>query len=104
MIMGKLKAALKQYGGHGFHALQRKFKIMDDDGSGALSLSEFKKGLTELQLGLADVDVRMLFEYFDTRHAGSIGFEDVRGVDWSGGVAWLVQSSIRPPPPSLSFS
>eukprot|EP00605_Chrysophyceae_sp_TOSAG23-4_P000792 GSChrysophyteH1.ASY1.ANO1.881.1 assembled CDS len=76
LIISKLKKAVKSRGAHGFIGLQRKFRIMDDDGSGALNLGEFKKGLNEMQLGLHDSEMRLLFTHFDTDHSGSIEFEE----------------------------
>ena len=40
--------------------LSRKFRIMDDDGSGALSVAEFKKAMRECSLELSD-EVRIFY-------------------------------------------
>jgi Ca2+-binding EF-hand superfamily protein len=81
LIIQKLKTELKSRGIHGFIGLQRKFRIMDEDGNKSLDLGEFKKGLKEMGLDLTDADVRMLFDYFDRDHSGSIDFEEfIRGV------------------------
>ena len=80
-LVKKLKEQLKANGGHGFIALQRKFRILDDDGSKNLDVSEFKKGMKELKLTLTDPELRTLFEYFDSNKNGSIDFEEfVQGV------------------------
>jgi Ca2+-binding EF-hand superfamily protein len=81
MIIDKLKGEIRGRGGNGFIALQRKFKIMDDDGSKSLDLSEFKKALKEMNMGLNDKEMRMLFDHFDTDHGGSVNFEEfIQGV------------------------
>ena len=43
-----MRAGLVAHGAHGFIGLQRKFRIMDDDGTKQLSMAEFKKGIKEL--------------------------------------------------------
>ncbi|GMH63385.1 hypothetical protein TrLO_g12778, partial [Triparma laevis f. longispina] len=80
-IITKLKKQIKSHGANGFIGLQRKFRIMDDDESGALDLSEFKKGMNELEMGLSTQELRLLFEHFDDDHSGSISFEEfIQGV------------------------
>jgi calcyphosin len=81
LIISKLKGELKSRGGGGFIALQRKFRIMDDDGSKSLNLAEFKKAMKEMNMGLTDAELRMLFEHFDSDNSGSIDFEEfIQGV------------------------
>jgi Ca2+-binding EF-hand superfamily protein len=54
---------------------------MDDDGSKTLTLSEFKKGLREMNIHLSEGEMRMLFEHFDSDGGGSIDFEEfIQGV------------------------
>ena len=76
MIISKMKSQMKKHGANGFVGLQRKFRIMDDDESGALSLGEFNKAMKELKMDLKDTEVRLLFEHFDDDHSGSISFEE----------------------------
>jgi len=81
MILTKLKAELRSRGGQGFIALQRKFRIMDDDGSKTLDLGEYKKAMKEMNLGLNDAELRMLFDHFDSDHSKTIDFEEfIQGV------------------------
>ena len=75
MLMKRMKEQLKNHGCHGFHGIQRKFHIMDDDEDGKLSLGEFKKGLKELTLDFTDGEVRQMFSHFDYDHFGFITFE-----------------------------
>eukprot|EP01041_Mallomonas_annulata_P008244 gene8244-16960_t len=73
----RLKDQLKSHGGSGFLGLQRKFKIIaDDDGNNVINLGEFKKCLKELKLDISDIELRMLFEFFDKDRSGSIDFEE----------------------------
>ena len=72
----KMKEQLKSHGAHGYHGISRKFKIMDDDGSGKLSLGEFKKGLKELSLSFTDAEIRLMFNHFDFYNTGEITFEE----------------------------
>ena len=81
LLISKLKSSLKSYGGSGFTAVQRKFRIVDDDNSKTISLSEFKKTMKEMNINLSDSELRMLFDHFDAAHSGSIDFEEfIQGV------------------------
>ena len=80
-IIAKLKSQMKRHGANGFVGLQRKFHIMDDDGSNSLCLAEFKKAMSELNMGLGDREMRLLFCHFDTDGSGSINFDEfIQGV------------------------
>lgn len=71
-----LREQLIARGARGIIGLQRKFRIMDDDGSGALNLAEFKKGIKECGLNVSDYDLIQLFNYFDKDKNGSISFDE----------------------------
>jgi hypothetical protein len=60
-LLEDLKIQLRQRGAKGFIGLQRKFRIMDDDGDRALSYLEFKKAMKECALNLTD-EVRHLLQ------------------------------------------
>jgi calcyphosin len=69
-IVKKLKKQLVAQGGTGYHALQRRFRIMDDDNSRTINYAEFKKGITELGLrDIANSEVRELFSHFGKLYA-----------------------------------
>ena len=53
MTLNTLKESLAQHGARGIHGLARKFKIMDDDGTGNLNLEEFQKAMKEHSMGLS---------------------------------------------------
>lgn len=64
-ILDSLRLQLKKHGASGITGLGRKFRIMDDDGSGCLCLDEFRKGMKELKLAeLSDKAICHLFRYF----------------------------------------
>lgn len=81
LIIEKIKKEMAARGSGGFVGLQRRFRIMDDDGSKSLNLAEFKKAMKELKLDLSESDLRMLFKYFDKDDSQTIDFEEfIQGV------------------------
>lgn len=72
----KLRGQLRMRGARGFVGLQRKFKIMDDDGNGSLNLVEFKKAVRECGLSLTELQLSQLFQYFDKDRNGSVDFNE----------------------------
>lgn len=75
-VLLDLQNQLKSRGAKGIIGLARKFRIMDDDGSKALRLSEFKKGLRESSFNIGEHDLVSLFNYFDRDRNGSIDFDE----------------------------
>ena len=71
-----LRQQLAARGATGIIGLGKKFRIMDDDGSGQLSKEEFKKGMTECALLLTDSELDTLFNLFDKDRSGSISFDE----------------------------
>jgi hypothetical protein len=61
----KLRQKLAQRGARGMIGIQRIFKILDDDNSGALGIQEFWKGLCDFRLKFSQEECRHLFELFD---------------------------------------
>jgi len=61
--------------------LKRVFKIMDDDRSGHLDPSEFKKALKDYRVAISDAEGRTLFSMFDLDGNGTISYDELlRGV------------------------
>lgn len=83
-ILDSLRNQLRQCGADGINGLARKFRIMDDDRSGALDMNEFRKAMKESRLNLTDRQLKHLFLYFDKDDSGSICYDEflagVRGV------------------------
>lgn len=63
-ILTKLKGILISRGAKGVIGLSRAFKIMDDDGSGALSFAEFRKAMKDFNLPVNDTEIGILFKRF----------------------------------------
>jgi Ca2+-binding EF-hand superfamily protein len=81
MILQRIKEEMKKRGSSGFAGMQRRFKIMDDDGSGSLNLAEFKKAMREMKIELSESDLRMMFDFFDSDQSGTIDFNEfIQGV------------------------
>jgi Ca2+-binding EF-hand superfamily protein len=76
-LLSQLKESLVARGSIGIIGLQRKFRIMDDDGSKSLSFSEFKKAIRESSLNFSDIELSLLFNYFDKDRNGSINFDEL---------------------------
>lgn len=72
----KLREQLKARGARGFVGLQRKFRIMDDDGSRTLNLVEFKKALRESGVTFTELQMSQLFTAFDRDRNGAIDFDE----------------------------
>ena len=76
VLMDNLREQLVSRGARGMVGLQRKFRIIDDDNTKSLSLSEFKKAMKECSLKLSDIQLNQLFSFFDKSKDGSIDFDE----------------------------
>lgn len=74
-IVSKLKAKLRSYGVYGFVGLQRAIRSMDKSDKRRISMTDFKIAMRKAEVGLSDAEVRMLFDYFNNEHRGSIDTE-----------------------------
>jgi Ca2+-binding EF-hand superfamily protein len=63
-LLRKFKERIVARGSHGIVGLQRKFKIMDDDGSKSLNMAEFKKAIKETVPEFTENDIGTLFRLF----------------------------------------
>eukprot|EP00941_MAST-03F_sp_MAST-3F-sp1_P002355 g2355.t1 len=79
VIVEKFRRSLFEHGARGIISLGRKFRIIDDDNSGALDLQEFKKAISEHSMNLNDQELHSLFNYFDRDSDGTVNFEEFLG-------------------------
>ena len=69
------RKALASRGASGFAGLQRIFKILDDDNSKTLSLSEFTNAIKYTKIDMNEKQIKELFQYFDNSNTGSISYD-----------------------------
>ncbi len=74
--LDQLREQLIARGARGIVGLQRKFRIMDDDGSKSINMVEFKKAMKECALNLTEQQLNSLFTTFDKDRNGSIDFDE----------------------------
>jgi len=78
-LLKRLKMNLKRRGADGIAGLARKFRIVDDDGSGTLEISEFQKCMKECQVGFTDAETKEVFKFFDADGGGTITYDEFLG-------------------------
>lgn len=78
-LLKRLKMNLKRRGADGIAGLARKFRIIDDDGSGTLEMSEFKKCMKEMKTNFSDEENEELFKFFDEDGGGTITYDEFLG-------------------------
>jgi Ca2+-binding EF-hand superfamily protein len=80
-LVASVRESFRARGAAGIHGIGRKFRIVDDNGSGWIDLEEFRKVLAEHGLGLSAREVRALFGFFDADADGRITFNEfLRGL------------------------
>lgn len=68
-------------GARGIFSLGRLFRIIDDNNSRSIDLSEFSKVCSEYRLGFGPQDVKNLFNAFDLNKNGEVDYDEfLRGV------------------------
>jgi hypothetical protein len=75
-LMGAFRATLKARGAHGICGISKKFRIVDDDNSGTITLPEFEKMVAEHALGWTADQIKLMFAHFDKDKSGSIVFDE----------------------------
>ena len=74
--LARLRDHLSRKGATGILGMARKFKIVDDDGSGSISFEEFVKCMTECEVYLPETELRALFALCDTDKSGTISYDE----------------------------
>ena len=70
VVLQRFRAQLANRGVRGIVGLGRAFRVMDQDGTGGLSVPEFTIGLNRAGVHASDADVTALFNYVDEDHSG----------------------------------
>ena len=95
-LLDALRERLVSRGARGFIGMSRQFKIIDDDGSKCLNLSEFLKALRDFRVSMSEEDGRRLFQHMDADRSGEIDYEEfvhrVRGPMNSARKALVLQA------------
>jgi len=71
-----IRAKIAARGARGIQGIGKKFKIADDDRSGALCKDEFKKAMHDFRIGLNDKQVSKAFDIFDRDGSGEISYDE----------------------------
>merc|ERR1712070_1022560 len=65
-----IEVVSKRSGGGGILGLSRNFRIIDRDGSGSLTIDEFKLAMKKFQVGFSDEESETLFNFYDSKGEG----------------------------------
>ena len=80
-LVAALRESFKKHGANGIFGIARKFRIIDDDNSNSVGLSEFKKAIAEHAMDWSDQQIKMVFDHFDRDKNGTISYDEfLRGV------------------------
>ncbi len=77
--MEKLRAKLIEMHATNFRRLGKKFRIMDDDNSGSLSLEEFVEGIRDMGMTEADMtidEIKAILKTLDKDGSGSLSIDE----------------------------
>ena len=76
-LFERFRAKLALRGARGIIGIQRQFKIMDDDNSHSLSLSEFKKGCRDFGVDFPETEITRLYNTIDRDRSGVIDYDEL---------------------------
>jgi len=75
-LVDRVRTTIKSRGARGILNLGKSFKIMDDDGSGALDNAEFAKALKSYRISSDPMEMEAIFNLFDPDHNGEIVYDE----------------------------
>ena len=71
-----MRDRIKARGARGILNLGKSFRIMDDDGSGALDSQEFAKALKSYRISSDPMEMEAIFDRFDPDNNGEIVYDE----------------------------
>lgn len=75
-LINRVRERIKARGARGILNLGKSFKIMDDDGSGALDSAEFTKALKSYRITNDRLEIEAIFDAFDPDDNGEIVYDE----------------------------
>eukprot|EP00441_Pelagodinium_beii_P041232 CAMPEP_0197637902 /NCGR_PEP_ID=MMETSP1338-20131121/12986_1 /TAXON_ID=43686 ORGANISM="Pelagodinium beii, Strain RCC1491" /NCGR_SAMPLE_ID=MMETSP1338 /ASSEMBLY_ACC=CAM_ASM_000754 /LENGTH=630 /DNA_ID=CAMNT_0043210395 /DNA_START=23 /DNA_END=1915 /DNA_ORIENTATION=- len=76
-VLDMMQQEFRRRGGGTLKGLARRFSIMDDNGSKNVDRGEFHKALVELNLGLTEDDIALLWSLVDKDSSGLASFDEL---------------------------
>lgn len=76
VLLDAFRVSLQEHGARGIFGIGRKFKIGDDNGNGQLEFSEFSKVVAEHAMHWAPLQIRAVFDAFDSDKSGTISYNE----------------------------
>jgi len=75
-LLTKIRAIVNQRGQYGIRGLATSFKIMDDAGDRMLDKEDFRYGLADYGISLAEDEFEMVMSKFDSNRDGFVSFDE----------------------------
>lgn len=75
-VFVKFRKELAKRGAKGVVGVMKEFRLMDEDGSGSLSLAEFRKGCLQFGICLGEHEIVRLFNGIDRDRNGVVDYEE----------------------------
>eukprot|EP00811_Abedinium_folium_P033808 NODE_6743_length_1642_cov_20.211221.p1 GENE.NODE_6743_length_1642_cov_20.211221~~NODE_6743_length_1642_cov_20.211221.p1 ORF type:complete len:361 (-),score=143.09 NODE_6743_length_1642_cov_20.211221:462-1544(-) len=75
-MLEQVRQAVRKHGAVGIAGIGRKFRIVDDDGSGRIDALEFAKVMRELGFKYTDPELNQLMTAFDLNGDGFVDYEE----------------------------
>lgn len=75
-LLDYFRRTLAGRAGNGLISLRRIFHIIDQDGSGLVSIAEFSTIMKEFKISLSNEQINLIFKLFDLNKDGSLSYEE----------------------------